>query len=140
MALLDLQTTGNRETIKIDDVEYHLTDFDDFSPVDQIKIARQSKRITSIFESDKGTPLTEGEVEDLEGLQNDLFEKIAGDIPGDVRGRLFPGMRIKIINAYFLAYAATIGDKAESEEMSQNGPQKPSLDSSDSTEETPKAG
>lgn len=140
MALLDLQTTGNRETVKIDDIEYALTDFDDFSPLEQINITRQVKRITDILKSTEDADLTDREVVDLEALTTELFERVAGEIPDDIRKKLLPAARVKVVNAYFLAFAATIGEQPKIVEALRIGPEKSSPDSSDSTEEIPKDG
>ncbi len=140
MALPEIKTTGNCENIKIDDVEYSLTDFDDFSPIDQINAKRQYKRISNIFESDKSVPLVESEIKDLDYLENELFEKVAGNIPDDVRKKIRSGQRIQIINAYFTAYAGSLGLKKEDGEKSQSGPEVFSPDSSDFMGEPLKSG
>ncbi len=140
MALPEIKTTGNCENIKIDGTEYLLTDFDDFTPIDQINIKRQYQRITNIFDSEASTPLTESEIKDLNALETDLFAKIAGGIPDEVREKIRSGQRIQIVTAYFLAYAEKIGVRKKTGEKSQSGPEAHSPDSSDSTGETPKAG
>jgi len=101
MALMDLKTDGSAETVKIDDEEYTLQDFDDFTPLDQHALARQGRRITSLFDKEI---LKEPETQELEALANSIFNRIAGTIPDLVRQKLKPGAKQRIVNAYFLAY------------------------------------
>ena len=84
MALLvELKTGGTHETVKVDGTEYALTDFEDLTPLDQIKISRLGKRVLRITGSDSEDDLTDQEAKDLETLTTVVFDKIAGDIPED---------------------------------------------------------
>ncbi len=138
--LLDLKTQGTHETVKINGSEYALTDFENLTPLDQLRISRLGKRVLRITNSDSEEDLTDAEAKDLESLTTDVFYKIAGDIPEEVRERILATDRLKIFNAYFLAYAETLGAEKQDEEKSQSGSGESSPDFSDSTEETPNDG
>ena len=110
MALIDLKTEGSAETVKIDDEEYSLHDFDEFTPLDQHDLARKGRRIVALF--DKET-LKEEQSRELESLANSIFSRIAGTIPEEVRQKLKPGAKQRIVNAYFLAYRGGVAGAGE---------------------------
>ncbi len=137
-ALLTIETEGGSETVIIDGKEYALTDFDSFSVIDQHKIQSLGKRILVILGEDE---LSEAGAEELGQVVDDLFERIAGDIPDDVKAKLRPGARQRITSAYFLAFSGAMGVPEASEEaVSEDGSATQSPDSKDFTEGTPRHG
>ena len=129
-ALLTIETDGNSEQVEIDGKLYALTDFDSFSVLDQHKIQKTGRRMMELM---GGDDLDERGAADLTALTNDLFERISGDIPDDVKKKLRPGARQRITNAYFLAFRGR--EDTEAPTLSDDGQSETSQDSSDSTEE-----
>ena len=136
MALLNVTETEKTETVIIDDTEYSLTSFDDFSPADGFRLKKTSARIAVLAEKDDPS---EEEINEVEASTEEMFLKVAGDIPEEVRKKLKPGARQRIITAFFLAFAEEVAPKS-TELRSQSGPEKQSPNSSDSTEEAPATG
>ena len=135
--LLSIDTAGNTETIIIDEQEYSLTDFDAFSVIDQHKIGALGRRILELTGKDL---LTDAMASDLIDTADDLFARVSGDIPEEVKAKLKPGARMRITSAYFLAFRGARPVEPESETASENGQPESSPDSSDSTEEGPTTG
>lgn len=139
--LLDLHTTGGEETVKIDGKEYALTSFDSFSALDQFQWMKQAKRIDKL--TDNIEELTDDDAQEIQNFVDENFDKIAGLIPDEIRQQLMPGMKSKIIDAFFLALAAARGIAPElprTQADSMNGQKQLSQDSSDSMEEPQKVG
>ncbi len=136
MALLTISGTDRTETVIIDDKEYSLTCFDDFSPSDQFHMKKIGTRIVALVDIDDPT---EEEITEIQDASDGLFERVAGEIPDEVRKKLKPGARQRIVTAFFLALARETGREA-AELSSQSGQGKRSPSSSDSTEEAPSTG
>ena len=125
MALLDLKTEAHKETVIIDGKEYALAAFDGFSITDQHQLQQDGKRLSAIGErisaagEEEDADLTDAEAADLERTSDALFQRIAGDIPDDVREKLMPMKRQQITNAYFLASAKH--QESQSKAASRNG-------------------
>ncbi len=136
-ALLEIDSGGNAEIVIIDGKEYALTDFDSFSVTDQHKTQSLGKRIVKILDESE---LSEADAEELGKVVDDLFERIAGTIPDDVKVKLKPGARQRITSAYFLAFSGAQGAEPSEATRSEDGSATQSPDSNDSMEEKPKAG
>lgn len=136
MALLEISGTDRTEKVIIDSEEYSLTSFDDFSPSDQFHLKKIGARIAKLAE--KEDPSNE-EIAEIEKASNVLFEKVAGNIPEDVRKKLKPGAQQRIVTAFFLALAAEVAQES-AERRSPSGPETQSPSLSDSTEEAPSTG
>ena len=130
--LLTITENDRTETIVIDGAEYHLASFDDFSPVDQFYFKKTGSRLSKLSEKDDAT---EKEIAEVETLSEEIFQKVAGNIPEEVQKKLKPGAKQRIVNAYFLAFAGEVQETTEP--RSQNGQPKQSPDSSGSTGEAP---
>ncbi|KKM88476.1 hypothetical protein LCGC14_1258250 [marine sediment metagenome] len=128
--LLDLDSAGNAETVIIDGTIYALTDFDSFSVIDQHKIQSLGRRTLKILAEDE---LSEPAAEELSKVVDELFERIAGTIPKDVKAKLRPGARMRITNAYFLAFSGAQGAEPSEATPSEDGSATQSLGSKDST-------
>lgn len=126
--LLEINTEGTSEAVIIDGEEYALTDFDSFSVLDQHDIQKLGKRVLELMKSDK---LSKTGATELVSLTDDLFEKIAGDIPDEIKAKLSPGARQRITTAYFLAFRGR--EDTEAPTLSGDGQSETSQDSSDST-------
>lgn len=136
MALLNITENDRTETVIIDGTEYPLASFDDFSPADQFRMKKIGTRIVALVDIDNPT---DGEINEIQDASDGLFERVAGEIPDEVRKKLKPGARQRIVTAFFLALARETGREA-AELSSQSGQGKRSPSSSDSTEEAPSTG
>ena len=128
-SLLTIETEGGTETVVIDGLQYALTDFDSFSVVEQHKISRLGKSIEAFMAADE---LDEEKAEQVATFTDELFEKISGNIPDDVKKKLKPGARQRITSAYFLAFVGA--GRTPEATPSEAGLATQSPDSKDSTE------
>ena len=136
MVLLNITENDRTETVIIDGTEYSLTSFDDFSPTEQFRFKAVGARMVSLAEKDN--PSKE-EIAKVENDTDEMFQRIAGDIPEGVCKKLKPGARQRIITAFFLALGESVA--LESTELrSPSGQKKHFPSSSDSTEEAPATG
>lgn len=133
-SLLSLATEGNPEIVEIDGREYKLTDFDSFNVVDQHGLQKLGQKLRDMSALPE---LTDSGVHELQNTVDELFATIAGEIPDDVRVRLRFGARLRLVNAYFLAFGAVnrAAVAPTTEENLPGGPVESSPNSSDSTEE-----
>lgn len=137
-SLMEIHSSGNPETVIIDGETYKLTDFDDLSALDQHKLRHQGQRIVALMEK---PALSGKEEKELGEIGEGLFDRIAGEIPSDVRDKLKPGARQRLVTAFFTAYArSTKGEDKETETDSQSGQDQSSPGSNGSTEASPQDG
>ena len=135
-SILELDTTQKTEYMVIDGVRHYLTQFDDFSPKDQMALAKKGARIQDLAKRLGTGEITDEEINEVGEITDEMFNKIAGEIPEDVKAVLKPGHKQKISNAYFLALGARAGDMKK--EVSESGSPTLSPSSKDSTvEESP---
>ncbi len=136
MALLNISETEKIETVIIDEKEYNLASFDDFSPADGFRLKKTAARIAVLAEKDDPS---DKDIAEVKALTDEMFLEVAGDIPEETRKKLKPGARQRIVTAFFLAFAKEIAPKS-TELRSPSGQEKQSPGSSDSTEGAPSTG
>ncbi len=138
MALLNItiSETDRTETVIINDTEYRLTGFDDFSPSDQFRLKKIGTRISELAEKDD---ISDEEIAEIQTASDVLFQRVAGEIPDEIREKLKPGARQRITTAFFLALAEEVA-RDSTALRSQSGQETQSPSSSDSTEEAPSTG
>ena len=134
-ALLTIDTKGTTEAVIIDGKEYALTDFDSLGAIEQHKVSRLGKSIQAMMAADK---FDDKKSKQVATLIDEVFENIAGNIPGDVKEKLKPGARQRITTAYFLAFNGAAG--ALEATPSEDGSATQSPDSKDSTAGKPTTG
>lgn len=128
--------TRRVEHIRIDDVDYQLADVSRMTVTEQVRLKRQSKRASELFDSDE--ELTDEQLEELEKLIDSQFLSVAPSVPDEVAAKLGDWNKMRVVNAFFRAEHGRLSGEDGSEGSESGAEQSP--DSSASTEDRPATG